>query len=519
MSEAPAQEVPAPGPWKRLDSRMIGAALIRMMLLIGPVAFGWAFLGQRDRSVSGTLIVLTVMAVLVPAYYILQFFRFRYRLTATELQISSGLVVRRTHRVPLHRIRTVDIIAPPVLRLLSLAIVTIGTGEQVTGRNTALKLDAVSTTVAADLRDELLAAAGMRASASSLAGSGESTSPVPEILRLRWVWMVYAVVSVWSLVAPAAMFGFAYQGLQFLGRDPDTIVGWYFSDYLEEVSLTRWLVTTVGVFVLVAAAGAAAVFAEAWWNYVLVHEQHGRREQHGRFVATRGFLTTRSFTVDQSRLRGVTVAEALTTRLLGGARLIPILTGVSADQQNTKSGVLVPATTRDVPIALANALLSEPVLSDERLGPGWLHHHPAAAQRRIVFRYLTPVVLGTALLAAATVLWSWPLWLFIIPAAATAILVPSSVGHYRGLGHRIEDGYLFSRRGFFLRRYDAVQLRGISGVAVHQTVFQRRLGLASVIATTASGDKAYHVVDVDLATATDLAVALGPQEFAPRTCV
>ena len=511
MSEVPAQQITAEQGWQRLDRGMIGAALIRMVILIAPVVFGWVFLGQRDPSVAGTLVVLTAMAVLVPSFYILQYLRFRYRLTATELQITSGLFVRRTQRIPLHRVRTVDIIAKPVLRLLSLAIVTIGTGEQVTAGNSALRLDAVSTPVAAALRADLLAAAGRQRAGtpdSATPGADRGTvDPGPVVLRLRWLWMVYAVVGVWSLVAPAAIFGFAYQGLQVLGRRPDTVVGWYFSEYLEQVSFTQWLLTTVGVFVLIGAVGAAALFVEAWWNYTLVHEEHGR------FVATRGLLTTRSFTVDQSRLRGVTVSEPLTTRALGGARLVPILTGVSADQQNTKSGVLVPTTTRDIPIMLANTLLSQQVLSDERLGNHWLHGHPPAARRRIMFRYLAPVVVAAAALAVAVPLWSWPPGLLAIPVVAAAALYPAAIGNYSGLGHRIEDGYLFSRRGYFFRRFDAVQLRGISGVAVCQTIFQRRLGLASVIATTASGEKAYHVVDVDLATATELAVALGGRVF------
>ncbi len=183
--------------------------------------------------------------------------------------------------------------------------------------------------------------------------------------------MLYAIVGVWSVVAPTAIFGFVYQGMQFLGRSPDTYVGWYFSEYLDRVSWGLWLLTTVGCFVLVGIVGAAAVFVEAWWNYTLVHEQRDR------FVATRGLLTTRSFTVDQSRLRGVTVAEALTTRVLRGARLMPILTGVSADQQNKESGVLVPTTTRDVPVSLANTLLGETVLTPDRLRSGWLRRHPA----------------------------------------------------------------------------------------------------------------------------------------------
>lgn len=492
--------------WLRLDRRMIGAALVRMLLMVGPVAFAWVILGQRDSSVSGTLAALTAVAVIVPCFYILQYLRFRYRLTDTELQITSGLFVRRIRRVPLHRIRTVDIVAKPVLRLFSLAIVTIGTGQQVSSGDSGLQLDAVRLPVAAALRAELLAAPGTRG-ADAVTPEVIADAGPPEVLRIRWRWVVYSIVGLWSLIAPTAIFGFVYQGLQFIGQNPDGIVGWYISDYLTRVSLVQWLFTTVGVFLAIGAAGSTVIFVEAWWNYRLVHEDRGR------FVATRGLLTTRSLTVDQARLRGVTVVEALTTRMLGGARLVPILTGVSADQQNKETGVLVPTTTRDVPMELGNTLLGHVVLTEERLGDGWLLRHPPAARRRILFRYEAPVVIITALLAVANTLWHWPAWLLLIPAAAAIALVPAAVGHYRGLGHRIEGDYLFSRRGYFLRRFDAVQLRGVSGATVNQTVFQRRLGLASVTATTASGDKAYYVVDVAVGEATRLAVALGGPSF------
>lgn len=503
VTDSPAVLDPS---WFRLDRRMIGAALVRMLITVGPVAFTWVILGQRDSSVSATFASLTAVAVIAPGFYILHYLRFRYRLTATELQITSGLFVRRIRQVPLHRIRTVDIVAKPVLRLFSLAIVTIGTGQQVASGESGLKLDAVRLPVAAALRAELLAASGMRGPAA-IDPIEDSEQGPPDILRIRWRWVVYSIVGVWSLVAPTALFGFVFQGLQFLGQNPDGIVGWYISDYLTRVSLAQWLVTTVGCFLVIGAAGSTVIFVEAWWNYRLVYEARGR------FVATRGLLTIRSLTVDQARLRGVTVAEALTTRLLGGARLIPILTGVSADQQSRETGLLVPTTTRDIPLELGNTLLGDVVLTEQRLGDHWLMRHPPAARRRILFRYEAPMAVVAVLLGIAIVVWQWPMWLVSIPAAAAMAFVPAAYGNYRGLGHRIEGDYLFSRRGYFLRRFDAVQLRGVSGATVGQTMFQRRLGLANVTATTASGEKAYYVVDVSIGEATRLAVAMGGRSF------
>jgi putative membrane protein len=81
----------------------------------------------------------------------------------------------------------------------------------------------------------------------------------------------------------------------------------------------------------------------------------------------------------------------------------------------------------------------------------------------------------------------------LVAAGATAYARAS----YRSLGHAVEDRYLVVRRGALVRRTVALRRTGIIGWTVRSTVFQRRLGLATVVATTAAGRGAYALVDVD----------------------
>lgn len=546
-----------PTPWRRLSLRMVPAALIRAVLGLIPAAIAYFLLGDTG---TGSLIALGIgaLSLLGPVGYVLRYLRFRYRIVGGELQVTSGLATRTVQRIPLHRIRTVDISAKPVLRIFSLALLTIGTGQQVESGAGALSLDAIRGHEAAQLRAELLAgarraaeargettapiddaaqgeaaapgadapAAAESAPAAALGDGAPSpsaeahaagveapaTEPAPPgertVLRMDWTWLRYRLFSAWTVVVPIIIVGFAFQFGPLIGIEPETWFDWFFTSVIGSVPLVVWVAALVVAVLVIGGIGGSLQFVEAWWGYRLVHEPEGR------YLVRRGLLTTRSLTIDPERLRGVTLTEALTTRLLRGATLAPIVTGISTAQQMSESGAMTPTTSRVASIRLAEALLGEPVLAQERLAPGWLVAHPPVARRRIVVRYqLWNLVLAIGL-GAAWWFWSWTPWLLLAPAVLAVLLVPAAIANGRTLGHRVHDGSLTARRGFFWRRTDVVQLRGISGAHVTQSILQRRLGLASVIATTAAGEKHYTVVDVALGTAAELAARLGGPQFA-----
>lgn len=528
-----------PTPWRRLSLRMVPAALIRAVIGLIPAALAYFLLGDTD---TGSLIALGIGALSLfgPVGYVLRYLRFRYRIVGGELQVTSGIAVRTVQRIPLHRIRTVDISAKPVLRVFSLALLTIGTGQQVDSGAGALTLDAIRGHEAAQLRAELLAGARRAAedrdetvpasvgaeqegvavaradadaSGTHAVGADRPAEPVEQpaertVLRMDWSWLRFRLLSAWTLVVPAVLLGFAFQFGPLVGVEPDTWFDWFFGAVIGSVPVVVWVGALVLAVLLIGAIGGSLQFAEAWWGYRLVHEPEGR------YLVRRGLLTTRSLTIDPERLRGVTLTEALTTRVLRGATLAPVVTGISAAQQMSESGAMTPTTTRAASTALARELLEEDVLAPERLAPGWLEAHPASARRRIVVRYQLWNLLLAAALSAAWWFWQWTPWLLLAPAVLAVLLVPAAIANGRTLGHRIHDGSLIARRGFFWRRTDVVQLRGVSGAHVKQSMLQRRLGLASVVATTGAGEKHYTVVDVDLGTAAALATVLGGPQFA-----
>lgn len=203
------------------------------------------------------------------------------------------------------------------------------------------------------------------------------------------------------------------------------------------------------------------------------------------------------------------MSQPIVTRRLGGARLSPVMTGVSLQQMMTESSTMLPTTTRDVAVRVGNVLLGRPVLDDDVEPPaGPFRPHPPVARRRAVVRYLIPVlVLGVVLGLGVAPGW-WSAWALL----ALAVLVPGAVvaglGYYRALGHRLEEDDLYLRRGFFTRRTDVVQVRGINGAHVSQSPIQRLLGLASLTVTTAAGEQGYYGVDLALGDAAALAATV-----------
>ena len=80
----------------------------------------------------------------------------------------------------------------------------------------------------------------------------------------------------------------------------------------------------------------------------------------------------------------------------------------------------------------------------------------------------------------------------------------------RALGHRVDRGWLVARQGSVERRRDCIETAGIIGWTVRQTFFQRRAGVATLIAATAAGAKHYRVVDVPASSAWAVAAEASP---------
>ncbi|WP_414944231.1 PH domain-containing protein [Amycolatopsis sp. cmx-11-32] len=468
--------------WSTLDKRTlavtaltlagaaVGAAIPVTVAIVGGGARFWVALAW---VVAGG-VVLVGCGVLVDLF---NWKAVRYRVTPDRLETAFTLVFRSRKSLQRERIRNVDLTANPLHRLFGVAVVTIGTGSHESGGQGRIKLNPVSRAEAERLRADLL----RRAETAET----DEDAPLAELDRS---WIRYAPMSFLTPTLGLAAGGGLMQISEWAGLQKG-LVDWV-------IGLFRGIPLVVAILILLAIAmvvglvGALGLWVEMWWNYRL------DRETGGTLRVRRGLFTTRSISIEERRLRGIDLVEPLGNRISGAARVDAIATGMRQSDDNDKTDyhTLLPAA----PIATANRIaaevLREPVSPTEAVR---LTGHPRAARARLLRWWVGSVVLLLAIFALLGFLLTDVL--LVIGAALGVVLLPVSVllalDAYRNLGHGITGRYLVGRHGTVRRSTFALERDGVIGWTVKQSVFQRRKGLLTVVATTAAGGGAYSVYD------------------------
>ncbi|MEU4521308.1 PH domain-containing protein [Amycolatopsis sp. NPDC024027] len=488
-STEPALTPPAEGtqdaPWHRLDRRML---LIRPVLDVVkslPVLLG-ALLFGHGESWQWVGLTFTAITVFTGVSHVLTS---RYRITASQVEWHTGLLLRKQRAIPRDRIRTVDVTSEPKHRLFSLAAARIGTGRHSNGsrHKDELVLDAVTIAEAQRLRTLLL---------HRKAEATEAAAPPEQLIAaVDKRWLRYAPFTLSGLAVVGAAVGTVYHFAHELHFDPvefslvQTVVG-HFADTPVWLSL---VLAAAGLLVLVSLLSIGG-YVLSFWNFRLT------REPAGTLHVRRGLITTRSVSIEEDRLRGAEIREPLPLRLAGGARCVAIAAGLREGKSADKGGSLL---LPPAPLARAHEVVAE-VLGEDPAATALVRH-----PRRALYRRLSRAVLGVLLLAAALYGLAWlgalPDW----PWQGALVLVPFAalVGwdRYRGLGHAFTGRYLVTRSGSLDRGTAAVRCDGLTGIVLERSYFQRRAGLVTLIAPVAAGKGKYPVLDIGEADALALA--------------
>ncbi|GAA4977185.1 PH domain-containing protein [Pseudonocardia tropica] len=537
--------------WRRLPGRMLlvgpATALLRLApALVVLVLFGAGSGNSTQVWIAGAAVVIAV------AVGVVRWRTTRYRITDERVELHSGLLNRQRRSVPRDRIRTVDLTAPLLHRLVGLSVVKVGSGQS--GSDAGLDLDAVTTAEAERLRRELLArpdpargpaaaadgtgadrtgvhgngagedgaggagadgagADGAGADGNGAAGDGASVGPADpvdpageELDRIDWSSLRYAPLTVGSLAAIGALAGAGWNVLNETGLDPRSLPGAdAVAGELSAAPVWATVLVAVGLLLLVMVAGSIVLFVERWWDYRL------SREPDGTLRVRRGLLTKRSLSVSEQRLRGVTVSEPLLVRALGGGAQAGALTvGLAGEDTDSGGGALGPPVRR----AHAHAVAATAARATGPVTDGPLRAHPPRARTRRLVRAVGPALVP----AAALGVLAWfdaAVWPVVVGVALVMLAVPLALDRYRALGHRLDERYLVARHGSLLRTTTALRRDGVIGWRVRQSLFQRRAGVLTLEATTAAGGGAVQVLDLDPADAVALMAAVTPDAVAP----
>ncbi len=495
-------------PWRRLSPRMLSVQPALELIRAIPGLIGLLVLGAS--SGNGPLFVL-VGSGLVIVHGLLRWATTTYRITADQVQLREGVLRRRSISVARDRVRTVDVTASAMHRLVGLARVTVGTGRSDRREDGGLTLDALDAPAAALLRDELLhRAPAANATMAPAAAATEAPSAAPpaeqELARLDPRWIRYGPFTLMGVVAVGVVAGLLARLVSEAHVDPARVG--------PLRALARELMRApLGLAIAeVAVAGAILVaiastvgYVLAFWGFCLT------RHPGGTLHVSRGLITTRATSIEERRLHGVELSEPLSLRAAGGARCIAIATGLRVGRGAERGGsLLLPPAPRAAAERVAAA-----VLHDEEPITGALRAHGPQARRR---RFTRALAGATAIVAALAALWAvadWPAWTWLASLALLPASALLAADRFRSLGHALVDGTLVTRRGSLLRRHSALACDGIIGWNLRSSFFQRRAGLVTLEATTAAGRQRYVVQDVAAAAALGLADAATPGLLTP----
>ncbi|MEV6324855.1 PH domain-containing protein [Nocardia sp. NPDC051787] len=519
-------------PWQRLDKRMLLVHPITEVVKFIPVLIGSVILGTS----SGNHVWSIIPVVLIVGFALTRWFTTTYRVGPTHVELRTGLLQRKRLSVPRSRIRSVDIEADLLHRVLGLAVLAIGTGQQADSGE-QFKLDALDTRVVPPLRAALLAhTAGQvdeveerKLPPQNVSGGFATTrTSAREIGHWRPAWVRYAPLSLtgFAIVAPIVGVAFQYGLGEIVFR----------SDAVHDVedggapALALAGAALLCAIVLAVSAAACAHYLTTYFGLRVSDDGKTLQLRHGLF-------TTRQITLDLARLRGATVKEPLLLRLAGAAELEAIMTGENPRQkilpqaprgavEHTLSHLLARDEMRDNTIpAPADAIPSGAGASDAGLAPGsapLIAHGPAARRRRHT-RALAPVaVLAVVMAYLALAGAGYSPWWWLLPGLAVPVALALAEDRYRGLGHAVlprtatSPTWLITRSGSLDRDRDCLEAPGVIGWTVRQTFFQRRAGVATVVAATAAGKKRYAVVDIPIDDAGKLIEAVTPGRLGTR---
>jgi putative membrane protein len=503
--------------WRRLSRRMLLVHPVQEIPRAIPALLGVSIAGTSGGHAWWGLVSLGI----VMAAGMLRWFTTTYRITPEYVQVRRGLVRRRSLSVPRDRVRTVDVTAHAMHRIVGLARVTVGTGRS-DRKDDGVRLDGLSAAEAVRLREELLhlrptASGAVPATASpspsapavgaEATGQGEaSADPEVELAVLRPGWVRYGPFTLSGFVAIGVIAAFASRAVNEAQIDPTQFgPARALGGHLQRLPLGLAIAEVVAACLIFVAIASAVGYVLAFWRFRLT------RHAAGTLHVSRGLLTSRATTIEERRLRGVELSEPLLLRAVGGARCIAIATGLRVGRGAERGGTLLlpPAPFAEVERVAVEVLRDRAPVATPLIG------HGRRAQRRRYTRALGVASLVVVALFVGQRLIDGPAWMWEVSLLLLPIAALLAHDRYRSLGHALVGGWLVTRQGSLVRRRCALSSDGIVGWNLRQSLFQRRAGLTTLTATTAAGRQRYEVTDVDVPEAVRLADRTVPGLLTP----
>ncbi|MFI2707806.1 PH domain-containing protein, partial [Nocardioides sp. CER28] len=309
--------------WQRLDPRTLATQPVATVAkAIVPAIAAMVGLG----SAIGLNFALLIGIAVVVGAGALPWWTTTYRVTPTHLEIRRGVLNRTTVTARLDRVRSVDLEADVVHRVLRVTKVAVGTGVD----ESRLELDSLGVDEAERLRVALL-------HGSRPTDEPAAPAPVHEIARLDWSWVRFAPLNVGNLVIALAAFGAVLSQFDQVIDEQRVERAWHWLRD-SDVPLLAGGVLLAGLLLWVPCACLG--YAVRWYGLSITREQ-GKDGPTLRRV--HGALTQRATTVEEAKIRGAVVRRRALVGLAGGAELHLLTTGLEDNETH-----LLPSAPREL---------------------------------------------------------------------------------------------------------------------------------------------------------------------------
>lgn len=443
---------------------------------------------NKDMQEMIFLAIAGFFALISFPLIVLNYYYFTFYIDPDYIFIQKGVFSRTQRKIPIERIQNVEIKQNFLQQILGIAKVSIETAG---AAETEGSLEFASLKNAEDIRDavrllqrkkpdaevrENLKESEFEETVDTLDYSEDSTEKV--LLKLSPLDVVYHGLTHFRPVA----FVIAVFLLQYANFLPDNVLPTTPAEILGELESFP-----VGKLILFGAGAFFSAIILSWiLNILLTLNRYWGFElsnYEGKLHAEYGLLGKVRSSIPLKKLQYASVATNPLTRAFGFASLSLQTAGLGE-----KRGMPEVAA----PIARIGKLRE---LLHKMKGfdyPEYFVNVSKKTIRRAFFRYTVAV--------AVVALGAY----FVLPWAALIILVApllyyAAVLRYRHRGYYFDENFIAVKQGFIFRRVTFIPYEKIQTINLVATVFQRRLGLATVNIDTAgvSSFADASIIDVD----------------------
>jgi putative membrane protein len=471
----------------------IGGQLRQILQFFIPGVILFFSSGATGNRWEGWLVIGIVPVALAA---VVRSLSYRYTLSDDELIVRTGFIFRNVRHIPYRRIQNIEAIQNVAHRVLSVVEVRI---ETAAGAEDDAKMQVVPEEAYREIRDRVLAGRAQTTAATDADAAAAVAAPLapPSTVVLQLPvheLLLSGLIDNRAAVVIAAGFGVVWEfGLG------DVILGMIFDEPVTTRGLARsavrawaggawpgvwtlafWAMAVAGAFLLVTAMSMV-------WAAVRLHGFVLRRTGDD-LRAEYGFFTRVSTTIPLRRIQTLTVSEGPWYRLFDRATVRVETAGAEAAERGGSKAKepLAPILRRVELERFLAAVLPDVTPSPEK----WEPAAPGAFGRELRQGAISAAIGSLFLLY---LLREWTVGVF------AALLVLSAI-HAKlftaTLGWATVDGAILFKRGWVRRRLTMARFSKMQIVALHQSPFDRRTGMARVRVDTAGATSEANRIDI-----------------------